>query len=294
MNFSDSVINIIKKRKSVRTFSDVSIKIEIVSKIKKYINNKENLIGPIGKEAKIELIPINYNTSEKGIKLGTYGIIKKPKAYLVGIIENNNLSLVEFGYVFEKLILFLTDLNLGTCWLGGTFTRNSFEKEIKMNNTDLIPAITPIGYEKNKRSLIESAMRAIVKADNRKPWDEIFFYSDFKTTLSKEVASKLAHPFEMIRLGPSASNKQPWRVVLSEDKNTVHFYLQQTEKYIGNKLGYEIQRIDIGIAMCHFELTCRELNINGNWIIKEPEKFLDNKSKEYIISYNIKHNEKGE
>ncbi|MDZ7838929.1 MAG: nitroreductase family protein [Actinomycetota bacterium] len=63
--------------------------------------------------------------------LGTYGIIKGAKYFIGGTINKNdkrNYCLVDFGYVFEKIILFITDLGLGTCWLGGTFNKKVFQR----------------------------------------------------------------------------------------------------------------------------------------------------------------------
>jgi len=34
----------------------------------------------------------------------------------------------------------------------------------------------------------------------------------------------------------------------------------------------DLQRADMGIAMCHFDLTCAELGMKGKWIVKKPEK----------------------
>jgi len=89
----------------------------------------------------------------------------------------------------------------------------------------------------------------------------------------------------MVRLAPSASNKQPWRIVLSEDKNTCHFYLEPTPNYSGNKMGFEMQRIDMGIAMCHFELACKELKLSGKWKVNDPKIDLLNEQTEYIVSW---------
>lgn len=203
-------------------------------------------------------------------------------------MENANEAIVEFGYIFEKMILFLTEINIGTCWLGGTFTRDSFEKEIILTDNEIIPAITPIGYFNSKRRLLESTLRFAVKADNKKQWSELFYYSNFDTQLTEEEAGEFATPIEMVRLGPSASNKQPWRIVLSKDKRFCHFYLAHTPKYGGNKLGYDMQRIDIGIAMCHFELTCKELNICGHWTIKDLNISLPDEHTEYIVSWEAK------
>jgi hypothetical protein len=78
----------------------------------------------------------------------------------------------------------------------------------------------------------------------------------------------------MVRLGPSASNHQPWRVV-KEGKNW-HFYLKRTPGYNERLLvklsgTADLQRIDMGIAMCHFDLTARELGLTGQWVEEEPD-----------------------
>lgn len=95
------VIEAIKKRRSVRTFNQRPIEAAVLEEIKTYLSTDENLIGPFGKKVKFELIPVNKNISEKGVKLGTYGIIKDPKAYIVGISDKSNEALIEFGYVLK-------------------------------------------------------------------------------------------------------------------------------------------------------------------------------------------------
>jgi hypothetical protein len=32
-----------------------------------------------------------------------------------------------------------------------------------------------------------------------------------------------------------------------------------------------MQRLDLGIAMCHFELTAREQGLKGHWMVSEPK-----------------------
>jgi hypothetical protein len=78
----------------------------------------------------------------------------------------------------------------------------------------------------------------------------------------------------MLRLGPSASNKQPWRVV--KTGNTWHLFLARTKGYgqgiLGRSLSRgDMQRLDMGIAMCHFEQTARELGLKGRWVVDQPE-----------------------
>lgn len=288
MYMKKSIIKTIEKRKSVRTYEDRSITQEDYERINKYLSTEDNLVGPLGRIIRFEVIKVSKNISEKGIKLGTYGFIKNPKAYIVGIVENKNEALIEFGYVFEKLILFLTELSIGTCWLGGTFSRNSFEKQIDLRENEIIPCITPIGYIPDKRRFFDKTLRKMIKADNKKPWEDLFYYSDFEKKLNPVMADKFETPIEMVRLGPSASNKQPWRIVLSDDKKMCHFYLERTPNYSGNKLGFDMQSIDIGIAMCHFELVCEELNIKGNWRSEDPKLNVTNENTEYIMSWESK------
>lgn len=282
-----SVIDTIKLRKSIRTYEQKTINDEHLSLLQQYINKEENLVGPIGGKAKFEIIEVSNNISNKGIKLGTYGFIKNHQGYIVGISENSKTALLQFGYIFEKLILYATQLGLGTCWMGGTFNRTSFKKELELNNDEFIPCISSIGYPKEKQRIFDKTLRYVTKADNKKAWEELFFNENFNQSLSKADAGQLAIPIEMIRLGPSASNKQPWRIILSKDKKRIHFYLSHTSNYSGNKLGFDMQVIDIGIAMCHFELACIEQQLKGQWVFSDPNLKPKDDHTEYMITWQM-------
>ena len=81
----------------------------------------------------------------------------------------------DYGYGMEKNILFVTALGLGTCWLGGTLKRAGFARKIGLSADEFMPAITPVGYPADKRSLTDRAFRFMAKSDKRKPWEELFF-----------------------------------------------------------------------------------------------------------------------
>ena len=76
-----------------------------------------------------------------------------------------------------------------------------------------------------------------------------------------------------------AADKQPWRVVL--DGGKAHFYEAKTMK--DSPLG-DIQKVDIGIALAHFDMTMEENGIEGTYSfsdpgIEAPENVL------YIVTY---------
>jgi nitroreductase len=284
MSNNKSAIETMKNRQSIRAYDTKKLSESDTKRIIEYIATEENLIGPFGNKGRIELVQVTNNISEKGIKLGTYGFIKNPQVYLVGLCENKKYSFLEFAFTFHKLVIYLTELGLGTCWMGGTFSRNSFEREIQLAEGEFIPCITPSGYPQQKQRVFDKALRYVVKADNKKPWDQLFYDSSFANPLEKANAAQLEIPIEMVRLGPSASNKQPWRIVLSEDRQKCHFYIEHTPNY-SKSLGYDMQILDIGIAMAQFELACAELEIKGTWKVADPGLELPNSLTEYMVSW---------
>ncbi len=258
MKYQKSVIELIRERKSERTFDGLNIDIVTLEKLKEFLSK-------INDEAKIKVRFIftsaNNNESGRPIKLGTYGVISGANSYIIGILENKDEDALEFGYLFEKIILFATDLGLGTCWLGGTFKKSDFEENINISENEHIPIVSPVGFKKDKTRLLDSAMRSMAGSDKRKPWNEIFFQDNISNPLTEEKAGPYAVPLEMVRLGPSASNKQPWRIIMTE--NNFHFYLCRNKGY-GVK-DYDLQKNDLGIAKCHFELAATELGLQGKW-----------------------------
>jgi len=81
---------------------------------------------------------------------------------------------------------------------------------------------------------------------------------------------------------PSASNKQPWRIVRAQ--NNFHFFLSRTPGYGGFAPNVDIQRLDMGIAMAHFELRSREAGLEGSWEIMDHGVAMQ-KGTECIVSW---------
>lgn len=259
--------DIIKKRRSIRTYDNRPLKEDDSKKIKDYISKLPS--HPFGLKTNLNLINID-NKGESKQKLGTYGFIKGARSYVTAATTRTQYSLETLGYQMEKIILFATSLGLGTCWLGGTFNRSAFANALDLDKGEFLPIITSIGYESEKKRLREKLVQLSASASKRKLWSEIFYLNGFDTPLTVDEAGKLQNAFEMVRLAPSASNKQPWLLVLDKEKGIIHFYLNRLNNYVGNKLGFEMQQIDIGIAMCHLECALQDDGIHGEYVIKDP------------------------
>jgi hypothetical protein len=211
-------------------------------------------------------------------------MIKNPMGFIIGAVENAPRSLEDFGYLMEKNILKATDLGLGTCWLGGTFSSSRFAQKIALQKNEVLPAVTPAGYAVPKINVIDSVIRDSVGASNRKPWSLLFFKDD--KPLSIEEAGHYATPLEMVRLAPSANNFQPWRIIKESKTNIFHFYLKRMpglRQLLFMKS--DLQRVDIGIAMCHFALAVEEEGLSGAWTINDPRLGSMADKLDYIVTW---------
>lgn len=185
MEYKKSPIELIKLRTSTRSFDEKDIDSIKLRKLKDYIEyiNKETNIS-----ARFTLTT-NKKESKDAKKLGTYGIISGANSFIVGILNKDETDSLEFGYLFEKIVLFATDLDLGTCWLGGTFKKDNFENSILLGEGEFIPIISPVGNKKEKPKLFDSIMRAGAGSNKRKPWSELFFKGNSLVPLKIKIAS---------------------------------------------------------------------------------------------------------
>ena len=119
----------------------------------------------------------------------------------------------------------------------------------------MMPCVSPLGYPARKRSLRETLMRKGVGADARMPAEKLFFDGAWDAGLPAEKQAPIADLIEMVRWAPSAVNKQPWRIVVSD--GGFHFYEKRDRGYAGEKTG-DLQKIDVGIALCHFVMGLEE------------------------------------
>ena len=285
MHYSKPVTEIIEKRFSCRTYIDKPIAEGDREHLSDYLSSTG--AGPVGVAVRFKLIAATQQDRKALKGLGTYGFIKGATGFIVGAVGPSPKNLEDFGYTMERAILFATDMGLGTCWLGGSFTRSSFAKKISATVEEVVPAVTSVGsILEQKQSGV--TIRQLVGGHNRKPWENLFFREKFGTPLSHDEAGLYAVPLEMVRIGPSASNKQPWRII--KDGDSWHFYMHRTRGY-GKTLTFKIlniadlQRVDMGIAMCHFEMAAGELGLKGRWVIEEPEIEKPNNRCEYTVSW---------
>ncbi|MCP4131946.1 MAG: nitroreductase [bacterium] len=287
MKYSKPIKEIMDERYSCRSYSNNLIENNKAEELNEFFS--ANSKGPFNGESRFELVAASGEDSNTLKKLGTYGTIKGATGFIIGAMKSSEKDLEDFGYLMERNILMATDKGLGTCWLGGSFSKSGFSNKIGVGEDELVPAVASTGYIAKKVAVFDSITRWGAGSKKRKFPEELFYLDNFNTPLGEADAGKYALPLEMVRLAPSASNKQPWRIIKEKNKNVFHLYLQRTGKYYErNKLLFKLadmQRIDMGIAMCHFELTALEAGLKGSWKVNDPEIGPLPKATSYVVSW---------
>ena len=264
----DNIEKLVRQRRSFRTYDGRKLTAEDTEKLCDFM---ETIRNPYG-------LPVTFRLLEKmdcPVVVGT-------DLYVGAKMKDTPDMNAAFGYSFEKLVLYARSLGIGTVWIGGTMDRSAFEKAMELEADEVMPGVSPLGYPAQKMSLRESMMRKGIKADERFSLQDIAFRNDFEHPLTPDGAGKLFLPLEMVRLAPSAVNKQPWRMVVTDD--AVHFYLLRSGIIGGGKI--DMQKIDLGIALCHFELMAENLGIRTEFAAADPAIPCKNGA-EYIASYRI-------
>ncbi|MBM4431053.1 MAG: nitroreductase [Chloroflexi bacterium] len=277
---------VIRQRFSCRTYVDKPIAEETRQRLADALAAAHE--GPLGSHARFQLLAATEDDYRALQGLGTYGFIRGATGFIVGAVKEGPKNLEDLGYLTEELVLLATALGLGTCWLGGTFTRSRFAEAINLQADESMPAVVAVGYIAEKRTVMDRVIRRTARSDNRLSWQQLFFDGTFDLALSPEAAGTFALPLEMVRLGPSASNRQPWRIV--KEGSTWHFYLRRTPGYNRARLGgwlqiLDLQRGDMGIAMSHFALTAQELDLHGQWVVQDPALPRPDDLTEYTVTW---------
>ncbi len=266
----DNIDALVRTRRSVRTFEEKPVSQQDLEKLQAFMAQISN---PYGLPLKFKLLDGKQQKLSCPVVVGT-------ELYVGAKMKKAPHLNEAFGYSFELLVLYAQSLGIGTVWVGGTMDRAAFENAMELTADEVMPCMSPLGYPAKKMSLRETMMRKGVKADDRMAFGEVFFDGSFGTPLTQERAGKLCHALEMVRLAPSAVNKQPWRVVLTD--KAAHFYLKRSRGFNGGDI--DMQKIDVGIAMCHFDLAAREAGFAPCFAQADPGITVKD-GEEYIASY---------
>ncbi len=210
-----SEIDAIKERHSVRNYEAKKIEADKVEKIRAKIEE-------LNKEGNLHLQFMEdagktYNKLFNKVA----GLGSAPSVIACVGINDETLE-QRVGYYGEKLVLFIQELGLNTCW-AGTFNEKNIGAEVGDGEKLVISIAVGYGKDKGKPHKSKSPEQVIEAKGDRPYW------------FNKGV--------DMALLAPTAINQQKFTIRLNEDES-VDF----VDK------GGIFSQVDLGIVRCHFEI----------------------------------------
>ena len=265
---------LINARYSCRTYRDEPIAGATRDELAGFLGS--HAIGPFGSRARFAVVAATPDDPRALRRLGTYGFIKGAAGFLVGAVRRGPRDCEDYGYLVEQAVLYATGLGLQSCWLGGTFTRSSFARRLGgLGRDELMPAVVALGHPGEDGA---ARIREREAGSRRLPASSLFFDGAFGRPFTPDGHATgrdadMAAILEAVRMAPSATNKQPWRLVRRGGEWRV--YLQRSKGYGKGSPVFtllrlaDLQRVDLGIAMCHFDLVARERGLRGAWALDD-------------------------
>ncbi len=212
-------MELIKQRHTVREYLDKAISKEHVVEIEQYLKQ-------INQEAKT-----NFQLVLKAPQVFTDYL--KPKenfenaqnyiALVAGPLDDLALKI---GYYGQKVVLFLQNLGLNTCWIASTYVDDP--STYQMKDEEFLVLIISVGYGQHQG-----------KQHLNKPIEETY-------QAPHDVPSWFLDGVKSALLAPTARNQQSYKFI----------YHQEGVELVD--LGGRWSDLDLGIVKLHFELGAKE------------------------------------
>lgn len=206
----------IKKRHSVREYTNSQIESDVINELNLEIENCNNESG-----LNIQLSIGEEEAFGKGI-FAKMGIFKNVKNYIAIVGKKSEYLDEKVGYYGEKIVLKATQLGLNTCWVALTYNKNKIS--VKIDDDEKLIIVIAIGYGVTNGRPRKT--KSIDKLSNVNENSPKWFINGLKS----------------VQLAPTARNQQRFKFILSGN-------IVEAKALFGFRT-----KIDLGIAKYHFEI----------------------------------------
>lgn len=231
------MIKAINSRKSIRNFKEESVSPEDLQKIKIIINEVKPLYDNIAMETFIIVDGEKIHATFKGL-MAKYTKVNAPH-YLAFTSETCEGHLENIGFIGEELVLKLTQLGIGTCWLGSPIKQELFKTIVNVQDTQSYIILIAFGYPTEPLRLVENRKRL-----------------DISKVITGAYDNQYVPIIQALIDAPSAVNSQPLRLSMSNNKFDLYL---ENRNILTKKMLKEMNRIDMGIGLNHLYNSALEL-----------------------------------
>jgi len=173
----------------------------------------------------------------------SYGIFSGVRNYFAMVGSTDDPDMEEkTGYYGERLLLKAVALGLGTCWIGGSYDRESCKCEIAEGEE--LKCVIAFGIVSPNESIKEAVMRKATHRNSKEIKDML------KTKKGERAPNWVVEGMRCVTAAPSSMNRQPVSFLYSDGAATA--------KVNGDR---EYDMVDLGIAKLHFAIGAGK----GKW-----------------------------
>jgi nitroreductase len=195
--------------------------------------------------------------------LGAYGRIVSPPHYLVPYSGGDKHPLTGQGYRVEQIAVRLTELGIGTCYIGSLGREDAVRSRFGLPEAARVGAFLVFGHPATSLAgrAVNTGLRRVAGAINKHPPEHIFYCETFDdpTTPSEDLAPLI----EAARRAPSAANAQPWRLLWHA--GVLYLFIKRDNPRYGKGITAQYRLYDGGICMANVALALDALGLTGNW-----------------------------
>ncbi|MFO7674723.1 MAG: nitroreductase family protein [bacterium] len=208
---------------------------------------------------------INKPSERLASALGSFTAIVSARHFLGARLAGSAHVLADFGFRVEQVVIELTRLGLGSCWVGTLRHEAAARALVGAGPDERMPAIVMFGRPAHGTAgrLVNRAIRAAVGARRRLDFAKFAFRDRFGVPLDPDA--DLGFILDCLRHAPSAGNARPWRVVvrgaellICADENAGYYRVAGLAKW-----GYPL--LDAGIGMAHVSIALAALGRPADW-----------------------------
>ncbi len=155
------------------------------------------------------------------------------------------------GYYGEQAMLYAVELNLGTCWVAGSYDRKS--DIFKVPESEQLIAVITVGYTQQLKSRREKFIHSLTHRKSKSV--------DMLLKTDCTPPEWITTAMKAVQKAPSAANRQP--VMFVYEKGVLRASVPENITFSG---------IDLGIAKLHFELASQgSFALGNNAIYREKQ-----------------------
>jgi nitroreductase len=247
------VLAVMRRRVSTRSYTGRPVDLSLIEQLLQSIAMADHLTAV---PPRVELISgVERTHRVLSFVVGSYGLVLNVPHLLAGVLPGeSDAARVDLGYVLEQAVLEATRLDLGTCWVTGSYHPQSAGDAVDLAPGEVAAAVCALGRPSETRlgRFHSRTVRRLAGSRRRKPLTEIVFSERWGDAWAPERAdTALVSVLDHARIAPSATNRQPWRFIVRPDGVALALIRPSP--------------IDAGIVMAHFALASAALGRPGRW-----------------------------